>query len=277
MLFRSVGARYQEIETKSYDYNSGAFLSGYEGDEITPALGLVYKPTEQVSLYANYAEALLPGATAPAVSGGQPVLNAGEVLAPFRAEQIEAGVKYDAGDFGGTLSVFRTTQPSAFVENQIFADNGEQRNQGVELGVYGQPLEGVRLLGGVTWLDAELTRTAGGAFDGQTPIGVAEIQANVNVEWDVPAVTGLTVEGRVVYTGEQQVNLANTIELDAWTRVDLGARYTLDVSAKPVVLRARVENVADDNYWASTGGYPNANYLVLGSPRTFVLSASVDF
>ena len=276
-LIAIVGARYQKIETRSYDYNTGAFLSGYEGEAVTPALGLVYKPTGQVSLYANYAEALVPGATAPAVSGGVPVTNAGEVLDPFRGDQVELGLKYDSGDFGGTLSVFSTTLQSAFVDNNVFAANGEQRNRGVELSLYGQPMEGLRLLGGLTWLDAELTETAGGALDGFTPIGVPEWQGNVNVEWDVPGVAGLTLEGRAVYTGEQFVDAANTVELDAWTRLDAGVRYELTAGRRPVTLRARVENLADEDQWVSAGGYPGANYLVLGAPRTFVLSASVDF
>nr|WP_183203724.1 TonB-dependent siderophore receptor [Brevundimonas lenta] len=277
-LIAIIGGRYQEIETKSYDYNSGAFLSGYEGDAFTPAIGLVYKPTDQISIYGNYAEALIPGATAPAVSGGVPVINAGEVLSPFRGEQIEAGVKYDSGRFGATVSLFRITLPSAFVENNVFAANGEQRNQGLEASVYGEPADGLRVLGGFTILDAEMTSTVGGALDGRTPIGVPDFQGNVNVEWDVSGVQGLTLEGRAVYTGEQWVNATNTVELEDWTRFDLGVRYSFEpTEGGPIVLRARVENVADEDHWASVGGYPGANYLVLGSPRTFVMSASVDF
>lgn len=277
-LIAIVGVRYQEIETSSYDYNSGAFLNGYEGDAVTPALGLVYKPSDRISLYLNYAEALIPGETAPAVSGGVPVVNAGEVLAPFRGEQVEVGAKYDSGNFGGTVSIFRISLPSAFVDtNNVFAANGEQRNQGVELSVFGEPIEGLRLLGGAAWLDAELSDTAGAGMDGLGPIGVPEFQANVNVEWDVPAVAGLTLEGRAVRTGGQWANGANTVELDSWTRFDLGARYTLEAAGRPLVLRARVQNVADEDHWVSTGGYPGANYLVLGGPRSLILSASVDF
>ena len=277
-LIAIVGARYQQIETSSYDYNSGAFISGYDGDAVTPALGLVYKPSDRISIYGNYAEALIPGETAPALSGGVPVVNAGEVLAPFRGEQVEVGAKYDSGNFGGTLSLFRATLPSAFVDaGNVFAANGEQRNQGVELSVFGEPAEGLRLLGGATWLDAELTETAGGAMDGFDPIGVPEFQANVNLEWDVPAVAGLTLEGRAVHTGTQWANAANTVELDSWTRFDLGARYALEAAGRPLVLRARVQNVADEDHWVSTGGYPGANYLVLGGPRSLILSASVDF
>ncbi|WP_084418467.1 TonB-dependent receptor [Henriciella litoralis] len=276
-LLATIGLRQQTIETATFDYNSGARLSGYEDDKVTPALGLVWKATEAVSIYGNYAESLQPGQIAPATSGGTPIANAGEVLDPFTGEQVEIGAKYDAGNFGATVSVFQLTRPNAIVENQRFTASGEQENTGFEVSVFGEPVEGVRLIGGATFIDAELSRTEGGVNEGNEPIGVPDVQANLNAEWDIAGVPGLTLDGRIVHTGEQFVNAANTVELDGWTRLDIGARYTLDVAERPVTLRARIENVTDEAYWASTGGYPGANYLILGNPRTLMLSASVDF
>lgn len=276
-LLVTAGARYQTIETRTYDYNTGAPLSAYEGDAVTPVLAMVYRPMEQVSLYANYAEALIPGQIAPALSGGVPVSNAGEALEPFRGEQVEVGMKYDVGRFGGSVSLFRSILPSAYVENNVFAANGEQENRGLEIAFFGAPRDGLRVLGGWTWLDAELTRTAGGALDGNRPIGTPEVQGNVNVEWDVPQVAGLTLEGRMVYTGEQPVDAANTVELDSWTRFDAGLRYAADIAGRPVTLRARVENLSDEDHWVAVGGYPGANYLTLGAPRTLRVSLSTDF
>ncbi|MBU1383747.1 MAG: TonB-dependent siderophore receptor [Alphaproteobacteria bacterium] len=276
-LLVTAGVRYQEIETRTYDYNTGAPLSAYEGDAVTPVFAVVYKPIEQISLYANYAEALIPGQIAPAVSGGVPVANAGEALDPFTGEQVEVGMKYDTGRFGGSVSLFRSTLASAYVENGVFAANGEQENTGLEIAFFGEPRDGLRVLGGWTWLDAELTRTAGGVLDGNRPIGTPELQGNVNVEWDVPQLAGLTLEGRMVYTGEQPVDAANAVELDSWTRFDAGVRYAADIAGRPVTLRARVENLADEDHWVAVGGYPGANYLTLGAPRTFRLSVSTDF
>ncbi|MBU1383274.1 MAG: TonB-dependent siderophore receptor [Alphaproteobacteria bacterium] len=276
-LIVTAGVRYQEIETRSYDYNSGTLVSAYAGDAVTPVFAVVYRPIQQVSLYANYAEALIPGQIAPALSGGVPVTNAGEALSPFRGEQVEVGLKYDLGRFGGSVSLFRSTLPSAYVDNNVFAANGEQENSGVEIAFFGEPRDGLRLLGGWTWLDAEMTRTAGGTLDGNRPIGTPELQGNLNVEWDVPQLAGLTLEGRLVYTGEQPVNAANTVALSSWTRFDAGVRYAADIAGRPVTLRARIENLADEDQWVAVGGYPGANYLTLGAPRTLRLSLSTDF
>lgn len=278
-LLATVGVRYQEIETKSYAYADGAFGSSYSSEAATPAFALVYKPSDRVSLYANYAEALTPGVIAPAVVNGVTVANGGEVLSPFRAEQAEVGAKYDAGTFGGTLSVFRTTLPSAFFDSasRVYSDGGEQENRGVELTVYGEPIDGLRLIGGATWLNAEVKRSLTAANEGKSAIGVPEVQTNLNVEWDVPRLSGLTLEGRVVHTSAQAGNAANTLELDAWNRFDAGVRYAFEAGGRPLTVRARVENVADEDQWVAVGGYPGSNYLTLGAPRTLSLSISAEF
>ncbi|HEX5788186.1 MAG TPA: TonB-dependent siderophore receptor [Woeseiaceae bacterium] len=276
-VLATFGVRWQSIETTSYDYNTGARLSGYDDSAVTPVFGLVWKVSGSVSLYGNYAESLQPGAIAPATSGGSPVLNAGEVLEPFAGEQMEVGAKFDGGELGGTLSLFSLSRPNAIIADQVFQASGEQDNQGVEITVFGEPAAGIRLIGGATWLDAELARTQDGLNEGNAVIGVPEIQANVAFEWAVASLPGLTVDGRLVYTGEQYVTEANTVELDDWTRLDVGVGYVTAIGGLPLALRARVDNVTDESYWASTGGYPGANYLIQGNPRTFAVTASVDF
>lgn len=271
------GLRLQEIYTASYDYNSGGLLSAFDGHALTPAVALVVKPLADVSLYANYAEALQPGQVAPAVSGSTPITNAGQVLAPFRSRQYETGAKYENNGWGGSVSLFSITQQQAIVAGGVFGADGEQRNRGVELNLFGEPLTGVRVITGMSFIDPRLVHTQGGALDGTQAIGVPRLQGNVNIEWDVPYVPGVTLEARDVYTGTQFIDAANANKLPDWNRVDLGVRYRLETGGKPVTLRVRVENVADSSYWASAGGYPGADYLVLGEPRTASFSASVDF
>jgi iron complex outermembrane receptor protein len=281
-LLVTLGARRQGLDVTEYNYISGDRTSQYKRYETTPVAGIVYQLNGQFSVYANYIEGLTKGDTAGATTtlpdgSTAPVLNSGESLAPYVAKQTEVGIKYDSGNLGGSLAVFQTEKPVGIVENQVFKDGGEQRNRGIELSVFGQPAQGVRLLGGVTLLDAELTKTQNGQDDGNEPIGVPKTQANIGGEWDVPGLNGVTLTSRVIYTASQYANNANSLEIPSWTRLDLGARYGFKVDERDVTLRARVDNVTGRDYWASTGGYPGSNYLVLGAPRTFSVSASVDF
>lgn len=276
-MLATVGLRSQTIETRSYDFNTGLQVSAFEDDALTPLAGLVLRIQPWLSAYANYAESLQPGEIAPAVSGGVPVRNAGEVLSPFRGEQIEFGLKVDRGRIGGTLAVFELSRPNAIVENGFFSDGGEQQSEGVELSFFGEPRSGLRVLGGVSFIDATLERTTGGLDQGNTPIGIPDVQANGNVEWDIPFVPNLTLDTRVIYTDEQYIDTANTSTIPSWTRIDIGARYALRMGPRELTLRGRLENVGGRDYWASTGGFPGANYLVLGTPRTLLLSASMAF
>jgi iron complex outermembrane receptor protein len=154
---------------------------------------------------------------------------------------------------------------------------GEQRNRGLELSVFGTPMRGMRVLGGLTLIDAEQVTTAGGVNQGKDVIGVPKTQLNLGGEWDVPNVAGLSLNARALYTAKQFADGANTQQLPSWTRVDLGASYAMRIMDRAVTLRARVDNVADKSYWASAGGYPGSGYLVVGAPRTFVVSGTVDF
>ncbi|ELI5735256.1 TonB-dependent siderophore receptor [Vibrio fluvialis] len=273
-----LGARLQRVETKSFDYNSGDESSSYGSTALTPSVGVVYQPMLDVSLYANYSEALLPGEIAPSTNNGSDVANAGEVLKPNRSEQYEVGAKYDNGSYGAVVSLFQISKPSYMYDsNNSYTDNGEQRNRGIELSAFGEPIESVKVLGGVTLIDAEIVKSATTASEGKQAIGVPKVQANINIEWATPFVEGLTLEGRTLYTGSQYASADNSLELPSWTRFDLGARYGMKLGDNALTLRARVDNVTDKSYWASAGGYPGSNYLVQGAPRTFVLSASYDF
>lgn len=200
------------------------------------------------------------------------------MLAPYVSKQKEVGVKFDGGRVGGSVALFSTTKPRAYVgSDNLFGSSGKDRHQGIELAVQGEATKGLRLLGGLTWLDAKQLATGAASTDGRRVIGVPKLQANVGAEWDVPGVSGLAVDGRLVHTGAVYANATNTLRVPGWNRLDLGVRYLTEVQGRLVTLRARVDNATNRNYWASSGGYPGAGYLVVGAPRTFSLSASVDF
>lgn len=274
----TLGIRHQRLSQRDYFYNTGKEQGAYDASRNSPAAGIVFKVTPSVSLYANYIEALVAGETAPQTANGKPVANAGQSLQPYVSKQKEIGVKYDGGGLGAGLALFSTDKPrAAYNASNAFTASGKDRHQGVELTVFGEPVRSVRVLGGLTFLDAKQRSTGNASIDGNRVIGVPRFQANLGAEWDIPGVRGLAVDGRVVYTGASYADDANTLKVPGWTRFDAGVRYMMDVDGHVVTLRARVENIANRNYWSSVGGYPGNGYLVLGGPRTFLLSASMDF
>ena len=72
---------------------------------------------------------------------------------------------------------------------------GEQRNRGFELTAFGELRPDLRLLGGFTYLDSKLTRTQGGRFDGKDAVGVPELTAVLNLEYDTPVLPRPDIDG----------------------------------------------------------------------------------
>lgn len=264
----TLGVRRQRVEAQNYTMNVGTPSGeGYDERELTPLAGLVVKPWENISLYANYVEGLSKGDSAPITAN-----NPGEMLAPYVTKQKEVGVKGEWDGFGASLAAFQIERPSSITENGFFRAGGEQRNRGLQLDLFGEVTPELRLLGGAAYTQARLTKTQGGAHDGNDAIGVPRKQLNLGGEWDLGAVPGLTLTARTIYTGEQYANQENTLRLPSWVRVDVGARYRFESLGKPVVLRANLDNLFDEDYW----GTSTAGYLYLGAGRTLQLSASVD-
>lgn len=265
----TLGVRRQDIESRNYNA-AGAVSSRYKDAATTPLVGVVVKPWDDVSLYYNYVEGLSKGDIAPGTAS-----NAGETFAPYESKQHELGVKYEHGTLMTTLALFQIEKPSGELgANGVYSVQAEQRNRGVELSVYGEVAPGTRLMGGVTFLDGELTQSASAANRGNKPVGVPDIQANLWAEYDTPWLEGFTLTGGAIYTDSQYVNQANTQELDAWTRIDAGVRYATKIEGRPTTLRATVQNVFDREYWSGVASY---GAFSPGYPRTLQLSATVDF
>lgn len=273
-LLLTLGARWQRVQVD--DWSDG--IKGdtaYDEEKVSPSGGVLLKVTDQLSLYANYMEGLSQGKIAPSTS-----VNEDQIFPPFTSRQVEVGAKYDLGQVAFTASAFRIRQP-AYETNptsRVFGPNGKRDNRGIELSVFGEPVQGVRVLGGVMYIDSELTDTIGGAYDGNRAPATPEYNVNLGAEWDVPGVNGLTLTARGIHSSSQYLDQNNSKKIDGWERYDLGARYAFKVDATQVTLCASVENVLDDRYWSSAGASDDSEPgLTLSTPRTYLLSATVGF
>lgn len=181
------------------------------------------------------------------------------------------GLKYVGEHHGATAAIFEIRRPMAgHNTDNILVEEAVQTNCGIEGTMYGEILPEARLLFGASWLDPEI--------EGKDTIGSPYLLGNLNFEWDVPGATGLTLGGQWMYTGEQCADAENTQKVPSWRRLDLGTRYVMTLNAEhALTLRLRVENVENQNYWASSGGYPDEGYLTLSVPRILTFSIDINF
>ncbi|MGE5865525.1 MAG: TonB-dependent receptor [Rhizobacter sp.] len=266
----TLGARLQQVRSDNYGPN-GAVAQSYDEDAISPFVGLVFRSSETTAVYANYTEGLSRGDIAPTTAG-----NAGTALAPYRAKQLEAGGKWQAGGLLTTLAVFQITKPNGQTSgpNNIFAADGEQRHRGIELGTTGAAMPSLRLMAAVTVLDAKVTQSSNAAVAGKHPIGVPALQANATADWDVPGVQGVAINGTVAYAGKQYADAGNVRRLDAWTRLDAGVRWEGRLDGRAAALRLGVRNLLDSNDWVGASSFGG---LAQAAPRSLHLSGTMDF
>lgn len=267
----TLGVRRQEVVNESFLSATGTRIGKrYEESATTPAAAILVKVTDQMSVYANYIEGLSQGSTAPNTAE-----NAGEIFAPYKTKQKEVGLKFDLGTFANTLSAYEIKRPSSYTDpvTNVFSFGGEQRNRGVEWGFFGSPLSDVRLMGGVAYSDAEVTKATDSSTEGKQATGLPKWQGKLGTEWDLPVVQGLTLTANATSASKQYLSSDNSMSVPGRTVYDLGSRYVSSISGHPLTLRAAVTNVTNKAYWAK----PHYTSLALGAPRTFHLSATVDF
>lgn len=273
------GGRYQKVRTRGFNTRPG--IPGapvgeqnyfYEDSAFTPAIAASVQVTDGLSLYANYVEALTEGPMAPGSA-----VNSGELFPAVVNRQREIGLKYNLGTVALGATLFEIRQPNGLTDpaTNVFSVSGRQVNRGLELSVAGEPLDGMRLLGGVTFMDAKLDKTQDGAFDGNRVTGVPKTAISLYGEYDAPWIAqDFTLTGRLVYSGSTYYDRANTQKVSDWTRLDLGARYSMArANGAPIEFRANIENVLDENYWASSA----RGFLSTGAPRSYAVSASIQF
>ena len=268
----TAGIRRQSIEYKGFNFNTGAVRSRYDKSAITPAIGLLVKPWDFMSLYSNYIEALERGPTAP-----RGTVNEGEIFPPSVTDQIEFGVKFDLDGLGLTAGLFQIERPNGITDatTNRFSVDGELRNRGLELNAFGELRPNLRLLGGITYLDSKLTRTQGGRFDGNDTPGVPELAAVLNLEYDTAAFPGLTLTARAEHVGSRFIRNDNSLKIPSYELYGIGARYQRTLGDKAFTLRMNIDNLLNEGYWNTIPG--RDGWLYLGAPRGINLSFSVAF
>ncbi|MEP6505619.1 MAG: hypothetical protein ABJD97_19945, partial [Betaproteobacteria bacterium] len=70
---------------------------------------------------------------------------------------------------------------------------------------------------------------------------------------------------------------ADTSQIPAWTRFDLGASYTQQIAATTLVWRTGVDNLFDRRAWREAPYQYDHAYLFPLAPRTFHASVEAKF
>lgn len=226
-------------------------------DKISPRLGLIFKPQENVSLYGSYSQSFLPrsGDQFLALSVTQ------ENLAPEKFTNYELGAKWDIRpNLNVTLALFQLDRSNATTPdpaNPLASINvGKTRTKGVELSVGGRITPEWQLHGGYSYQDAVLA--------GNDLVRLGQVPKHQASLWNRYDFTDRLAAGvGIIHQSSQFAAIrttATTTKLPSFTRVDAALYY--DVS-DAVQLQMNVENLFDTAYFADAH---NNNNISTGAP-----------
>ena len=155
-----LGLRYDHFEVDLRNNRTGGELSSTD-DLLSPRAGLIYKPRDNVSIYASYSIAYLPRAGEQLAS----LSLTNSALEPEKFRNVELGAKWDIHpDLSATMAIYQLNRSNVAVVDPdnptelILSEGDSQRVRGVELGVSGNLSENWSVMGGFAFQDAEITR-----------------------------------------------------------------------------------------------------------------------
>ena len=244
-----LGARLDRFDIKSIDTKPAVNVTRSRTDEeISPRLGLIYKPAENVSIYGSYSQSFLPR------SGGQfaSLSSSTEFLNPDVFENREAGIKWDFwDDMSLTAALFQNEQTTAGRDDV----NSEQFE------IRGLEVEGfeIQLEGHIT---PELYVRAGYAnMSGKTDNGAElprELPQNTFSVWSNYQVTnnfglglGATYQDEA-FISDFDIGISNAAThptLPSFTRIDAAAYYDI---REDVRMQVNIENLTDELYFPTS-------------------------
>jgi catecholate siderophore receptor len=235
-------------------------------EEISPRAGLIFKPWEEISIYASYSESFLPR------SGEQftDINGANDQLDPNTYSNLEAGIKWDFADgLSLTAAIFEVEESSPQVadDDPATLDVIDSEITGFEAQLKGPVTNRWYVSAGYSYLDGEQVDRGG-----DTGLRPRELPEHTFSIWNNFVVTDKLGFGLgLTHQDESFANNSNTAVLPSYTRVDAAAYYTVSDQLR---LQLNVENLTDELYFPHAHSTHQAS---VGAPLNARLTASYRF
>ncbi|QBM21868.1 ferrichrome porin FhuA [Citrobacter arsenatis] len=267
----TLGGRYDWAKQDSLNRVSGA-LDSRDDRQFTWRGGVNYLFDNGVTPYFSYSESFEPSSQ---------VGESGNIFAPSKGKQYEAGVKYVPSDrpiviTGAVYQLTKTNNLMADPNGSFWSvEGGEIRSRGVEIEAKAALSASVNVVGSYTYTDAEYTTDTN--YKGNTPAQVPKHMASLWGDYTLydGALSGLTLGTGVRYTSSSYGDPANSFKVGSYTLVDALVRYDLarvGMAGSNVALH--VNNLFDREYVASCF---NTYGCFWGAERQVVATATFRF
>jgi len=261
------GVRFDRFDLDLNDIQSSLLLSRTD-EKFSPRFGAIYKPQENISIYASYAKSFLPRSGDQFLTLSPATAN----LAPETFENIELGVKWDLTPaLSLTAALFRLDRDdqAILLDNQGNTTLSGSRTEGLELQLVGKLTEHWQINAGYSYLDGQ-QRNAGTV--GGQDLRLFQVPEHMVSLWTKYDFTEQFAGGiGVTHQSSQFATNDNSVRIPAFTRVDAALYYDL---SEAVQVQLNVENLFDETYYPSVHNNDN---ISTGEPLNARLTVKFGF
>ena len=242
-------------------------------NQWTPKVGLVYKVTPAMSLFANYSQTFMPQSSIASYIGDLP---------PETSNAWEVGAKFDLFDgITANIALFdirkRNVLYTESVGDETIAKTaGRVRSRGVEVDLAGSLTENTNIIASYGYTDAKVEEDPD--YAGKPLPNVPRHTGSLFLTYDIHNVPGgntLTLGGGGHGVSRRSATNGADYYLPGYFVADAFAAYKMKLEY-PVTLQLNVKNLFDKTYYTSSIGTNNLGNQI-GDPREVQFTVKMEF
>lgn len=242
-------------------------------EQWTPKLGLVYKLTPAVSLFANYSQTFMPQSSIASYIGDLP---------PETSNAYEVGAKFDLFDgITANIALFDIHKRNVLYNESVGGETiaktaGRVRSQGVEVDLAGSLTENTNIIASYGYTDAKVLEDPD--YAGKPLPNMPRHTGSLFLTYDIHnafAGNTLTLGGGGHGVSRRSATNGADYYLPGYFVADAFAAYKMKLQY-PVTLQVNVKNLFDKTYYTSSIATNNLGNQI-GDPREVQFTVKMEF
>ncbi|ELV2841976.1 TonB-dependent siderophore receptor [Enterobacter cloacae] len=242
-------------------------------EQWTPKLGLVYKLTPSVSLFANYSQTFMPQSSIASYIGDLP---------PETSNAYEVGAKFDLFDgITANIALFDIHKRNVLYNESVGGETiaktaGRVRSQGVEVDLAGSLTENTNIIASYGYTDAKVLEDPD--YAGKPLPNVPRHTGSLFLTYDIHNAIGgntLTLGGGGHGVSRRSATNGADYYLPGYFVADAFVAYKMKLQY-PVTLQVNVKNLFDKTYYTSSIATNNLGNQI-GDPREVQFTVKMAF